>query len=171
DFVLVQPPGISLLMAPVALLGKVTGTDPAFATARVLTACAGAASVLLVGLIIRHRGVLATVLACGIVAVYPDSVFASHSVLLEPWLTLFCLAGAWAIFQGDQLTVSCRRLIQGGLAFGLAGAIKAWAILPVILVVGLCWPLCGRRRAALYLGGLCAGFALVVVPFVAAAPA
>src|SRR5262249_35431107 len=83
---------------------------------------------------------------------------------------LFCLAGAWAIFQGDQLTVSCRRLIQGGLAFGLAGAIKAWAILPVIVVVGLCWPLCGRRRAALYLGGVCAGFALVVVPFVAPAP-
>ena len=34
----------------------------------------------------RHRGALATVIACGIMAVYPDSIQAAKTVLVEPWL-------------------------------------------------------------------------------------
>src|SRR6266568_4146974 len=50
DFVTVQPPGIILLMLPAALLSKLTGAAWAMAAARILTALAGAASVLLGGL-------------------------------------------------------------------------------------------------------------------------
>jgi len=110
DFVFVQPPGITLLMAPVALLAKVTGTDAGLAVARVLTMLAGAAGVMLAGLLVRHRGVLAALLACGVVAVYPDSVASAHTLLVEPWLVLFCLAGAVAVFDGDEITGSARRL-------------------------------------------------------------
>ncbi len=113
DFVFVQPPGVTLLMAPVALLSKVIGTDGGLAVARVLTMLAGAAGVALAGLLVRHRGVLAALLACGVVAVYPDSVSSSHTLLVEPWLVLFCLAGAMAVFDGDQITSSGRRLIWG----------------------------------------------------------
>ena len=104
DFVTVQPPGITLLMLPAALLSKLTGTAGAMAAARILTAAAGGAGVLLGGLLVRHRGLLAVIVTCGILAVYPGSVQSAHTVLLEPWLVLGCLAGAVAVFDGDQLT-------------------------------------------------------------------
>jgi hypothetical protein len=43
DFAMVQPPGSALLMVPVALLAKVTGTAWGLAVARILTVCADAA--------------------------------------------------------------------------------------------------------------------------------
>lgn len=168
DFVFVQPPGITLLMTPVALLARVIGTDWGLAVARIATMLAGAAGVALAGLLVRHRGVLAALIACGVVAVYPDSVASAHTLLVEPWLVLFCLAGAVAVFDGDQITDSRRRLIWGGAAFGFAGVVEAWAILPVLVIVvlGLRWP----RRMGAYLGGVAAGFLIPVLPFAAAAP-
>jgi hypothetical protein len=169
DFVIVQPPGITLLMTPAALLSKLAGTAGAIAAGRILTVLAGASAVLLGGLLVRHRGVLATMLTCGIIAIYPGSVQAAHTVLLEPWLTAFCLAGAVAVFDGDHLTSSGRRLAWGGAALGLAGAIKVWAIIPVAVIAALCLP--RPRSAARFLAGVAAGFLVPVLPFAAAAPA
>lgn len=168
DFVFVQPPGITLLMTPVALLARVTGTDWGLAVARLATMLVGAAGVALAGLLVRHRGVLAALIACGVVAIYPDSVASAHTLLVEPWLVLFCLAGAVAVFDGDRITGSSRRLIWGGVAFGFAGVIEAWAIIPVLVIVllGLRWP----RRMAFYLGGVAVGFVIPVLPFAALAP-
>jgi hypothetical protein len=168
DFIIVQPPGITLLMSPVALLTKGLGVARGMAAARIVTAVAGGASVPLAGVLVRHRGILATVVACGIAAVYPPGIQSSHTVLLEPWLVLFCLAGAVAVFDGDRLTSSTRRLAWGGAAFGFAGLVKVWAVLPVVVILVLA---AGRpRRAASYLGGVAAGFIIPVLPFVIAAP-
>ena len=172
DFVLVQPPGITLLMAPAALLAKLTGTAWGMATGRILTTLASVAAVALGGLLVRHRGVLATMVTCGVLAVYPASVAASHTVLCEPWLVLFCLAGLVAVFDGDWLTTSPRRLAWGGAAFGFAGAVEAWAIVPALLVLivagwsGGSW----RRQAGIYAGGVAAGFLIPVMWFAAASP-
>ena len=168
DFVFVQPPGITLLMAPVAAVARVIGTDWGLAVARILTMLAGAAGVALAGLLVRHRGVLAALLACGVMAVYPDSVASAHTLLVEPWLVLFCLAGAVAVFDGDRITGSRRRLLWGGVAFGFAGVIEAWAIVPVLVVAVLSLP--RPRRTVTYLGGVAAGFLIPVVPFAALAP-
>jgi len=170
DFVLVQPPGITLLMAPVALLSKAVGLATGFAVARVLTACAGAATIALAGWLVRERGPVAVTIVCGVLAVYPGALAAAHTVLLEPWLTLFCLLGALALFEGEELSGRRARLVWGGLAFGFAGAIKVWAVLPVavLLILGLrLWP---RRSWLTYLGGVVAGFALAVLPFALSAP-
>ncbi len=168
DFLIVQPPGITLLMLPAALLSKVTGTAWGMAVARILTSLAGAAAVALAGLLVRHRGVLATVIVCGISAVYPDSVQAAKTLLVEPWLVLFCLIGALAVFDRDHLAHSGRRIFWGGVAFGFGGAVEPWAIFPVIVMALLClrWP----RRLALYVTGVAAGFLIPVVPFAALAP-
>ena len=168
DFLLVQPPGITLLMTPSALLGRLAGTDWAFASGRLLTVVAGTASVTLGGLLARHRGVLAVVVACGLPAVFPDSIQAAHTVLVEPWLALFCLAGALAVFQGDRLTASHRRLVWGGVAFGFAGAVEVWAIFPLAVIAVL--SLRAPRRLAFYLAGAAAGFLIPVLPFAVIAP-
>ncbi len=167
DFVMVQPPGITWLMAPLALLAKVTSSGSAFAVARVLTALAGAAGVALAGLLVRHRGPVVTGVVCGVLAAYPSGVNAAHTVLLEPWVVVFCLLGALSVFQGDLITGRRGRLIWGGVAFGFAAAIKLWAVLPAVVVLVLC----RRRRAWLpYLGGLAAGFGATVLPLFVLAP-
>ncbi len=168
DFLLVQPPGITLLMTPSALLGKLAGTDWAIASGRLLTVIAGTASVTLGGLLARHRGVFAVLVACGLPAVFPDSIQAAHTVLVEPWLAVFCLAGALAVFQGDRLTASHRRLARGGVAFGFAGAVEVWAIFPLAVIVAL--SLRAPRRMARYLAGAAAGFLVLVLPLAVIAP-
>jgi Glycosyltransferase family 87 len=169
DYVMVQPPGITLLMFPIALATKTMGTDIGLAVGRVITALAGAAAVPVAGLLTRHRGQLATLVTCGVLAIYPDSILAARTVLLEPWLVLFCLLGALAFFDGDQVAGSARRLLSSGVLFGLAGTIKVWAILPVavILVLTARRP----RQAAVYAAGVALGFCVPVLPFALSAPA
>jgi hypothetical protein len=168
DFVFVQPPGITILMTPVALLSKVTGTDTGLAVARILTMLAGAAGTALAGLLVRHRGALAALIATGVVAVYADSVASSHTLLVEPWVVLFCLIGAVAVFDGDTFTSSRRRLVWGGVAFGFAGLIEAWAIVPVLILLVLM--IRNVRRTLTWLAGVAAGFLIPVAPFAALAP-
>ena len=168
DFAFVQPPGITLLMGPVGLASYLTGTAWGLVIGRFLTVLAGAAAVLLAGLLVRHRGVLAVLVTCGILALYPPGAGASHTVLLEPWLVLVCLAGAVAVFDGDQVAAGVRRLAWGGAAFGFAGAIKAWAIVPVLVIAVLCLP--QLKRAGIFVAGVAAGFGVCVLPFAIASP-
>ena len=168
DYAFVQPPGITVLMSPAALESYLGGTAWALVIGRFLCVFAGAAAVVLAGFLVRHRGALAVLLAGGIIAIYPAAAASARTVLLEPWLVLFCLAGAVAVFDGDRLTSRTRRLVWGGAAFGFAGAIKVWAIVPVLVIVVLCLP--HVRRAALFAGGVAAGFLIPVLPFVIASP-
>jgi len=168
DFLIVQPPGITLLMLPFALISKVTGTAWGMALGRIMTSIIGAASVTLVGLLVRHRGLLAVVVSCGICAIYPDAIQAAKTVLVEPWLVLFCLIGALAVFDRDHLARSGRRIFWGGVAFGFAGAVEPWAIFPVLVVAALC--LRHPPRLIRYVAGVAAGFLVPVVPFAALAP-
>ena len=168
DFILVQPPGITLLMSPAGLLTYLTGTAWGLAIGRILTVLAGTAAVALAGLLVRHRGVLATLITCGVMAVYSDAVAAAHTVLVEPWLVLFCVIGLVAVFDGDRLTASTRRLAWGGVAFGFGGAVEAWAIVPVLVIAALLLP--QLRRVPVFAGGVAAGFLVPSLPFFIAAP-
>ena len=168
DFIIVQPPGITLLMSPAALLAQVTSTAWGMAAGRILTVVASSAGIVLVGLLARHRGPLAVALSCGVLAIFPGSLVAAHTVLLEPWLTLFCLVGAVTVLDRDQLARSSRRLLWGGVAFGFAGAVEVWAIIPVVVIAVLL----AReiRRAARFVAGVAIGFCVPVIPFAATAP-
>lgn len=170
DFVLVQPPGIAVLMAPLAWLGNYLGIPTAFAAARVMTACASGATIALGGLLVRRRGLAATTLTCGLLAVHAGALDAAHTVMLEPWLLLFCLIGALLAFDGDELTGSPRRLLWAGVALGVAITIKVWAVLPALVLLALC----GRRQARAglrrLLAGIAAAVAVLVLPFVVLAP-
>jgi alpha-1,2-mannosyltransferase len=167
DFFMVQPPGITLLMTPVALVARVTGTGIGMELARVLTTAASGAGVVLAGLLVRRYGTLAVLVTCGIMAVHPESIAAAHTVLVEPWLVLFCLIGALALFEGDGLARGWR-LAWAGVAFGFGGAVEAWAIVPVVVAVLLFLP--KVKRAWPFAAGVAAGFGVPVLPFAALAP-
>jgi hypothetical protein len=192
-FAFVQPPGILLLMVPVALLAKVSAVTSAMAAARLLTVGASAACVTLLGSLVRHRGAFVTLVACGVLAVYPDDIMAAHTVLLEPWMNLLVLAGACLAFRGGRLAAP-RRLTRAGVLFGVAGAVKYWAVLPALGLLALCLltgPADGasvqgdrgrghgghgghagqrRNRAVRFAGGVLAGFTVTVLPFAAPWP-
>jgi hypothetical protein len=167
DFYFVQPPGLTLLLAPAALLAKLAGTSWGMAAGRILTLLASTACVVLGGLLVRHRGLLAVIVTSGLLAVYPASVTDARTIVVESWLTLFCLAGALAVFDGDQLAGGAR-LVWGGVTFGFAGAVESWAILPVLVVLVLCLP--NRKTAASFAAGVAAGFLVPVLPFAVLAP-
>ena len=167
DYVLVQPPGMVLLLSPVAVLGKAVGSAQAMGLAKVLTGLAGAASVPLGAIVLRHRGPVVTTLACAVLALQSDAVAAAWTPLLEPWLVL-CVLGAVALaFAGDELAGG-RRLLLAGLLLGLACTIKLWAVAPalVLVVVAL-----RARRGRAALAGAVVGAAVPVLPFLVAAPA
>ena len=171
DFAFVQPPGILLLMTPVALVAKLTTTVKALALARLLTALASAACVPLAGNLVRYRGTVVTLVTCGVLAIYPADITTAHTLMLEPWMNLFCLLGMNAAFRRGHVARP-GRLVWAGLALGFAGAIKFWAIAPAAVLLALC--LIVRedrvRRVRAYLLGLAAGFIIPVVPFLASAP-
>lgn len=169
DFVFVQPPGFMLLATPVAFLSELIGTRDALAVLRLCTPVVSATSVVLVGRLVRHRGVPATLIACGVMALFPAELYALHSVLLEPVVDLYCLGGAVLVFDGDSMA-GPRRLVAGGIIFGFAGTVKASAIIPVVVVAVLCLPEL-RRRLLPFAGGVVAGFGIPTLPFLLAAPA
>jgi alpha-1,2-mannosyltransferase len=187
DYVFVQPPGITVLMAPAAGLAAWAGSAWAMVAGRILTTLASTAQIVLAGLLVRHRGPVAAGLAGGLLACYPASVAAAHTVLVEPWLALFCLAGTVAAFDRGRLAEGHRRLAAAGAGFGFAGAVEGWAAIPVLVVLGLCLSggqsmpgrglpgvirrgLAGLRRAGSFAAGVTAGFAVPVLPFAALAP-
>jgi hypothetical protein len=177
DFAFVQPPGILLLMTPVAVIAKVSTATHAMAAARLLTVLASALCVPLVGHLVRYRGVFVTLVSCGILAVYPDDITTAHTLILEPWMNLLLLIGVCAAFRRGRLSAP-RRLFWGGVAIGFAGAVKYWAVLPALVLLVVCvvtpttaLPRPARiRRAAGYALGVLAGFAVPILPFVAAGP-
>jgi alpha-1,2-mannosyltransferase len=174
DFAFVQPPGILLLMSPVAVFSRLTSTVDGMALARVLTALASAACVPLVGHLVRYRGTLVTALTCAILAIYPPDIASAHTLLLEPWMNLLCLLGANAAFSSGRLAARPGRLAWAGVAIGVAGAVKFWAGAPAVVLLVICLITrdeLRRRRTVAYLGALAGGFIIPLAPFFFSAPA
>ena len=104
-----------------------------------------------------------TALAC-----FPLAVAADQSLLLEPYLVFFCLLGVVAMFSAGRLA-SPRRVMLAGIAFGFAGSVRIWAIIPILVAVAVCVPLWRNALRPLALGAI-VGFAVPCLPFFLAAP-
>jgi hypothetical protein len=170
SFVDDQPPGVPVLMLPFALWSRSVGTRTAFAAARLVVPLVETVGVVALGWTVRHRGTLTTAIACGAMAVYPLCLIDQRTVMLEPFCATFCLLGLAAVFQEDRLAGSAGRLAAAGACFGLAGACKAFALLPFVVVVAALLVSPARRRLALFLAGTAVSFAVVCGPFLVVAP-
>ena len=170
SFAFVQPPGVLVLATPFALASRLFGTAGSFTAVRLLMPLVGVTNVALVGRRVRHRGALAVLVASGGMAVYLPSVLATRTLLLEPWLDLFCLLALTVAFDRDGALASPRSLAFAGVFFGLAGSVKLWAVFPFLVVLGWCLLMKSPRRSALLSGGTVLGFSVVVLPFALASP-
>jgi len=188
DFAFVQPPGILLLMSPVALFARVTSTVAGLALARILTALASAACVPLAGNLVRFRGTLVTALTCFILAIYPADIATAHTLLLEPWMNLLVLIAANLAFSSGRVSSSAKRLAGAGVLIGFAGVVKFWSGAPAVVLLVIVVLACRTeaqhgaphgaqhgtphrwRRLVAYLSGLVAAFVVPLLPFALSAP-
>ena len=169
SFVLDQPPGVPLLLAPIGLLSHLVGTRDAFGVARLVTPVVGALTVVAIGGLLRHRGPLAVAVGSGVTAVYPEVLIDTRTVMLEPFCSLLCVLGLVGVFAGDRLSDRPRRLALGGVAFGLAASCKLFALLPFAVVV-VAVAISRRRQLWALLAGAAAAVVVVCGPFVVVAP-
>ena len=167
DFVFVQPPGIAVLMSPVALLGRAIGSVDALAMARVVTALVAGLDGGLVAWLVRRRGRVAMAVAGGALAVFPLAVTADHTLMLGPYVIFFVLAGSVVAFGADE--ASARRLVLAGVLLGVGGAVKLWAVFPFLALCACQLPRV-RGRLVPLVAGAAAGFCLVCLPFAIGAP-
>ena len=63
---------------------------------------------------------------------FPMAVAADKTLMLEPYLLLFCLLGMVTLFKGDELAGG-RRLLAAGVVLGFACTLKLWAVLPAAI--------------------------------------
>jgi hypothetical protein len=170
DFVFVQPPGLVVLLSPLALLGRALGAPHGFLAARLVTAFVGSANVSMIALLVRHRGRIAMIIAGGGLAFLPVNFFDASSVMLEPYCLFFLLAGALVVFNEKiESDLSYRTLTVAGILVGVAASIKLWALL-VLLALVLSLLRSGRQRLTVLIGSAAAAFALISLPFFIAAP-
>jgi alpha-1,2-mannosyltransferase len=168
DFLLLHPPGVLLVLAPFAALGRLTSDPVGLATARVVFMAIGAVSAVLVYWVARRAGRVAAVTSGGLYALWGPAAYAERTTLLEPLVNLGLLVALVAL--GDVRVASRRRLLVAGTVLGAATAVKLWAAVP--LVVLAVWVL--RRRGLSAGAGFVAASALaasvVCLPFFWAAP-
>ncbi len=171
SFTFLQPPGIALLLSPIALLGSVIGEPAAMAVARVLVAGCGAACIALIWRL-TPGGRLGRVAAVIAYALCADVLIASRTVLLEPLVNLgVLLALRRLLSQGGPERADRRALVISGVIFGVSADIKLFALSYPLVVAG--WYASRRewRRGSWHLAGTAAGFLAVLGPFLVAAPA
>jgi hypothetical protein len=169
DFVFLHPPGIILLMSPIALFGKLFGTENGLAVARVCTAFVATLNVVLVTGLVRRHGRVAAVLAGTLTALFPLAVANSSTLTLEPYLVFFVLAGLAALVRAISNRNPNRWLIASGVLFGVAGLIKIWAVFPFV-VASICVVVWFTRASWRFFLGSALAFGIPALPFIALSP-
>jgi alpha-1,2-mannosyltransferase len=168
DFVLTQPPGMSVLLLPFAWVTHGGSAATAMSAARVVTGLVSVADVFLVGLTARHHGIASTFIAGVLFATFPFAYLSTGSYMLEPYLVFFCLLAYAAAFQQGEL-VRGGRLVLAGAFIGYAIAIKPWAVVPAIVLI-ICAAIQWRQALVRVLGGLAIGIGVPCILFFLAAP-
>jgi alpha-1,2-mannosyltransferase len=170
DYLFLQPPGITIVLAPFGLAGLL-GHDPSgLAAARVAWVLLGAVNTLLVARILRPVGLTASVAGGLFYATAYPAIYTEWTTLLEgPAQT--CLLTAVLLVETDR---SGRRQhwlwLAAGALLGLSATFKIWGVVAVATVVA--WSLITRRsrRAGWVAAGAAGGITAVCLPFFAAAP-
>jgi alpha-1,2-mannosyltransferase len=169
DFVLLHPPGIALVLAPFALLGRLT-TDPiGMGSARAAFMAIGAGNAMLVAGLCRRWGRRAAIVGGVLYACWGSAVYAEQSTMLEPLGNTALLIALLLLIHPTRGGSARAELLAGG-ALGLAATLKIWCIAPWAALV--IWPLLQRRWAtsARLAGAGAAAASLVLVPFFVLAP-
>ncbi len=168
SFVMVQPPGITIILAPIALLVGPADPRAGLAIARVLTGTFVGLDALLIAFILRYKGLTAAFVGGMLFAIYPPGYSSDRTLMLEPYLIFFCLLAVALAFSSGRLA-SNRQLVFAGAALGFAGAIKLFAAaIALAFFFVLIWR--HRRQLSYLIFGAFLGFVIPCLAFFIGAP-
>jgi hypothetical protein len=169
QFVLLHPPGIMLVLAPFALLGRITSDAIGLSVARLAFMGIGSVNAVLVTLIAYRWGRWRAVVAGLMYAGWAGAVYSENATLLEPLGGMALLIALLLLLRGDG-EPSPRAEVLAGVVLGLACAMKIWYVAPWAVVV--LYQLFQRRyqRALRIAVGGAVPLAVVLAPFFALAP-
>lgn len=168
DFVLLHPPGISLILLPIALFTRLIGVRAVFGACNLITICAVAANCGMVARLLRPRSRLAALAGGVTLAFFPGLYLDDHTTKLEPFMLGAILLGLILLYP-DARRPQRRRALAAGIMLGFAIAIKLWAIAPVLVVLAVvAWAT--RDVFARFVRGLLIGVGVPLAPFVFVAP-
>jgi alpha-1,2-mannosyltransferase len=171
DFLFLHPPGIVVALAPFAAFGTWTSDALGLATARLAWMLLGGLNAALVVLILRRISLTAAISGGLFYAAYFPAIYSEHLTLLEALGTTGILL---ALLVGRLPEVDSRiptgRLLTAGLVAGAATSVKAWGVVPVLVIVGWLLVRAGWRRSLVFLGAGVAGCSLICLPFFVNAP-
>ncbi len=169
DYVFVQPPGITLVLTPAALVGHLVSTSAGFWVGRVMSGAASVLNAVLVTSLLRSRGRVAMWVGGLAMTVTPITNVVGTGVKLEPFFMMFVLLGLRRLFASPTMTPSRRDLVWAGAFFALAISVKGWAVVPALVAVVVLLPRLRHRLLALVVSTT-AGVALLFGPFFVLAP-
>ncbi len=166
DFVLLHPPGVMLVLAPFAELGRWVGDADGVLLSRLAFVLVGVLNTVLVVRLATRWGMASAVTAGALYAVLPIAAGSEYITLIEPLGTAAVLGAVVLLRRGTPAAV-----LAGGAVLGLAPTTKIWGVVPVVvvlawLVVTRGWPVAARAT-----GAAAGSFLLVVGPFAALAGA
>lgn len=166
DFTLVHPPGIAVLEAPFAFLGRLTTDLTGYSAASVAIIVLASLNAVLVIRVARAMGLSERAAITGglVYAVWTNAVAFEFVGYLEPVGNFFLLCGLLAFHRALQAETprASRLWFLCGVALGAAVCIKLWWLVPIAAFLG--WQLAAERHWAPTLRiALGAGAALVVV--------
>ena len=168
DFLFVQPPGISVLLAPFALLAGATDEATMLVTVKLLFMVIGGLNAgLLCHVVRRDRGASAGTVAGVVYAFWTVATSTESTALLEPLLNLALLVALTCL---GTSVVSGRRATVAGISLGLGITTKLWLV-PVAVVL-LVWAARERGREVAVRVGVGVGVAAASIAgaFFVAAP-
>jgi alpha-1,2-mannosyltransferase len=171
DFLLLHPPGITLLLTPFAAMAQVIGDSYGFAFARLAWMLLGAVNAVLIWKILRPVGPVAALFGgFGYAVLYP-AVYVEKSTLLEGPATtalLIVMVLLEPVAQAGSMPRS--RAIAAGALLGLAITIKIWGVLTLLIVLG--WLLFVRRARVALQVMIASAFSVTIIclPFFVGAP-
>lgn len=178
DYLLVHPPGSTVVYAPFALLARFIGEANGYAVGRLSVVALSGLTIFLVWLAGRRISRGAGLAAALFYATWMSVVRVERSTLLEPFVQLSVAACA-ALLTSPRIS---RRVSSGegrwtwlwptvaGLSVGLGVSCKLWAAIPagIFLVWMLFWA--KLRYTVMFAAASVGGFLLISAPFIIRAP-
>jgi alpha-1,2-mannosyltransferase len=170
DFLLLQPPGMAIALAPFALIGSIFGDPIGMLVGRLGWMVLGAVNALLVARLLLPISRRAALLGGAIYAVFYPAVYSEHTVLLEAPATTALLISLLLCRPTGGPKPGLVRLAMAGAVLGAAASIKIWGVVPVLVI--LVWLMITHsvRGALSYLGAAAAACAVICLPFFLTAP-
>src|SRR5579872_3295945 len=129
QFTYVEPPGIILILSPIAALGRFIGNSGALEGARILSVVASGVNVSILAWLVRARGWIAMVISGVALSSLPVAAYVNSGAKLDLYCVTFVLMSAVAAFGNSEVDdqITRRQTIVAGLLMGAALLVKLFA--------------------------------------------